>query len=96
MRTFQKIFTKKSALVGILMILLNLILLFNTSLMKINMDNSVYDLESYKEILELIPIIQKKVKLGMDRKLKKPMQIEDILKMDRDLMTGPQSLLQGK
>jgi DNA-binding HxlR family transcriptional regulator len=56
----------------------------------------LFDLENFKELIEIIPSLQEAVSLGIERELKKPKQKKKILKMDRSFMQKLTGLIQGK
>ena len=56
----------------------------------------VFDLDNFKELINLIPSLQEAVILGLKRELKKPKQLKKIIKMDRSFIGEVSTLLQGK
>ncbi len=56
----------------------------------------VFDLENFKELINLIPSLQEAVILGLKRELKNPKQLKKIIKMDRSFIGEVSTLLQGK
>ncbi|MFX1258119.1 MAG: winged helix-turn-helix transcriptional regulator [Promethearchaeota archaeon] len=56
----------------------------------------VFDLNSFKEVINLIPSLQEAVMLGLERELKKPKQKKKIIKMDRSFIRELSTLFQGK
>ncbi|MFX1392491.1 MAG: winged helix-turn-helix transcriptional regulator [Promethearchaeota archaeon] len=56
----------------------------------------IFDLDNFKELIDLIPSIQEAVVLGLKRELKKPKQLKKIIKMDRNFIREVSTLLQGK
>ncbi len=67
------------------------------SLEKRNKDiNPIFNLDNFKEVIDLIPKLVEAVNLGLERELKKPEQKEKIIKMDKTFIQNVSSILQGK
>jgi len=56
----------------------------------------VFDLENFKEIIEMIPKLIAAVNLGLERELKKPRQVNKIIKMDKSFIQNVSNILTGK
>ena len=56
----------------------------------------VFEVNNFKEVIELIPKLKKSVELAVNRELEKKNQKEKIINMDRRLIRKAFSYLQGK
>ena len=66
--------------------------------MKSNESNKkpVFNLDNFKELIDLIPKLYEAVNLGLKRELEKPKQMKKIIKMDRNFIKNVSMLMQGK
>ncbi|MFX0073450.1 MAG: winged helix-turn-helix transcriptional regulator [Candidatus Hermodarchaeota archaeon] len=56
----------------------------------------VFDLNNFKEAIDLIPKLQEAVEIGIERELKTPKKKQKIIKMNRKFIQELSTLVQGK